>query len=250
VLGTLALGEADTLVTLLAESTGRVRGVAPAARKSRRRFGGALEPMTRVRASWSEREGRELHRIEALELERSYAAMQADPERQAACAVLAEIAVSVTPEGQADPKGFRLLGAVLDALESGLDAWIAVRYYEFWTLRLHGVLADLNACDACGTPFGEHARRHATGGGGLRCAGCVKEHGGAHRLLSAADLDFLRAAAGRPPSEVRAPARAIRPGGALDLLLRGTLEGFLEKRLRAYRHLAAMSSSAVGKSGP
>jgi hypothetical protein len=63
VLATQELGEADLIMTLLCEHTGLVRGVAPSARKSRKRFGGTLEPMTRVRATWNGKEGRELHRI-------------------------------------------------------------------------------------------------------------------------------------------------------------------------------------------
>src|SRR3990172_5379475 len=106
VLGTHELGEADLIVTLLAEQAGRVRGVARSARKSRRRFGGALEPMTRVRASWVEKEGRELHRSECLEMARSSATMQADPAVHAACAVFCELGSAVAREGQADPNTF------------------------------------------------------------------------------------------------------------------------------------------------
>jgi len=98
VLGTTELGEADLIVTLLAENTGRLRGVAPSARKSRKRFGGRLEPLTRVVVTWAQREGRDLHRIESLETLRSFAAMQADPAKQAACAVLAEITGHVVHE--------------------------------------------------------------------------------------------------------------------------------------------------------
>ena len=142
VLDTHELGEADLIVTLLAEHAGRVRGVATSARRSRKRFGGALEPLTRVTASWVEREGRELHRIESLDVVRSFADMQASPERQAAVAIVREIASSTSHEGDGDPHVFRLIGAVAEALEAGLDPWVAVRYFEFWTLRLHGVLPE------------------------------------------------------------------------------------------------------------
>ena len=142
VLDTHELGEADLIVTLMAEHAGRVRGVATSARRSRRRFGGALEPLTRVHASWVEREGRELHRIDSLEVVRSFADMQAIPERQAAAAVVREIAVASSHEGDGDPRVFRLVGAVAEALENGLDPWVAVRYFEYWTLRLHGVLPE------------------------------------------------------------------------------------------------------------
>jgi len=44
--------EADEIVSLFTRTHGRIRGVAKAAAKSRRRFGGALEPMTFVSASY------------------------------------------------------------------------------------------------------------------------------------------------------------------------------------------------------
>ena len=58
VLTTREIGETDLIVSLLAERRGKVRGVARGARKSRKRFGGLLEPMTRVRAVWVEKEVR------------------------------------------------------------------------------------------------------------------------------------------------------------------------------------------------
>jgi DNA repair protein RecO len=49
VLRTYPFREADLLVTLFTRSEGKVRGAARAAKKSRRRFGGALEPLTYVK---------------------------------------------------------------------------------------------------------------------------------------------------------------------------------------------------------
>jgi DNA repair protein RecO (recombination protein O) len=237
VLGTSALGEADLIVTLLAEHRGRVRGVAASARKSRRRFGGALEPLTRVTAAWVEREGRDLHRIESLEPLRSFARMQADPAVQAACAVLAEITGAVVREEQSDPTTFRLLGSVLEALEGGLPPWTAVRYAEYWLLKLHGVLPDLERCAACGEPFAERDLRAAGGADGLLCRRCPKPPHAA--LLTAADREALAAFQTRPPSDLTIDPAASRPGGALDALLRGSLQAFAERTFRTYRHLRA-----------
>ena len=239
-LGTSGLGEADLIVSLLAEHHGLVRGVAASARKSLRRFGGSLEPLTRVTAAWTERDGRELHRIESLEAQRSFAEMQADPGRQAACAVLCEITAAVTREDQPEPKTFRLLGAVLEALEGGLHPWIAVRYAEFWTLQLHGVLPDLAACAACGEPFPGEAIRVVAPGTGLLCRRCPKPPGAI--ALTADEHRVLRAFEANPPASVVAPLPAVRPGGALEALLRGGLEAFAERSFRTYRHLRAATS--------
>ena len=58
VLRTYPLREADLLVTLFTRTEGKVRGVARAAKKSQRRFGGALEPLTYVRAFYEDTSGR------------------------------------------------------------------------------------------------------------------------------------------------------------------------------------------------
>jgi len=241
VLGTSELGEADLIVTLLAEHRGRVRGVAASARKSRRRFGGALDPMTRVAASWVERDGRELHRIESLDPLRSYAAMQSDPARQAACAVLSEIAGSIVREEQSDPATFRLVGAVLDALEGGTPPWSAVRYAEYWLLKLHGVLPDLAHCAGCGEPFSPRESRAVASENGLFCRRCpAPEHG---IVLGATDREALDSIDRQPPATAAIPADAARPGGALETLLKGALQQFAERTFRTYRHLRAATAA-------
>jgi len=68
VLRTYPLREADLLVTLFTRTEGKVRGVARAAKKSQRRFGGALEPLTYVRAFYEDHERQELSRLDALEV--------------------------------------------------------------------------------------------------------------------------------------------------------------------------------------
>ena len=55
VLRTWPIHEADQIVSLFTRAQGRIKGVAKAASKSRRRFGGALEPMTWVMASYVEK---------------------------------------------------------------------------------------------------------------------------------------------------------------------------------------------------
>lgn len=202
VLDTHELGEADLIVTLLAEHAGRVRGVATSARRSRRRFGGALEPLTRVDASWVEREGRELHRLESLDVVKSFAAMQASPECQAAVAILREIAAASSHEGDGDPRVFRLVGAVAEALEAGLDPWVAVAYFEYWTLRLHGVLPEADPD---------------------------------------APSPMLAAFAARPPADCGGFAAEARPATQASRLLRREVEAFLERPLRSYRHLRSLA---------
>lgn len=233
------LGDSDWIVTYFTRSSGKLRGVARAGRRSRRRFGGAFEPWSRVRVRWRHRAGRDLQRIEDAELVKTYAAMQAEPEVFAACAVMSELASAVSHEEDDDPKTFRLIGSVLDAIEAGVPALVAVRYFEFWLLRLHGVWPELDACGDCGGALvrGAVVTPH---GAGVRCRSCAG--GAAVREFGDAERAFLAAAAKRPPGEVAALPGMLatsRCGGALEALLRVALQGFLERNLKTYRHLHA-----------
>src|SRR5438552_12334580 len=71
ILRSSSLGESDRIVVFLTRDRGKKRGVAKNARQSRRRFGGALEPMTHGRVGYVERERRELVRLDYVEAVRS-----------------------------------------------------------------------------------------------------------------------------------------------------------------------------------
>jgi DNA repair protein RecO (recombination protein O) len=244
VIDTHALGDADLIVTLFAAEHGKVRAVARAGRSSRRRFGGLLEPLTRVRAAWTGRDGAELQRLEELEEVRSFAAMQAEPRRQAACAVLAEVTGSFAREGEADADEFRLLGAVLEALERGVEPASLLRYFEYWTLRIHGLLPDLARCACCRRALPESGPSRVVSGRGALCRDCPGEAGERESRLTAADRAFLDAARRLPPAEL--PVAASARGPAIELLLRGPLEAFAERTFRSYRHFKALAASGEG----
>src|SRR3954449_8158755 len=71
ILRTYKLGESDRIVVFLTRDRGKKRGVAKNARQSRRRFGGALEPMTAGRIQYTERERRDLVFLHFVEAQRS-----------------------------------------------------------------------------------------------------------------------------------------------------------------------------------
>ena len=240
------LGEADLILTLFAREAGAVRGVARSAKKSRKRFGGALEPMSRVRLSWNERSGRELHRIDSMELLQSFAEMQSDPELQSACAVLAEITRTLAGENDPDESFYRLLGAVLEAMRDGLGPFVAVRYFEFWALRIHGMLPDLAHCGGCHELFGGREIRLSSPDLAIRCSDCLPESGVECRVPGADSLSFLARATREPPIALSNTEKSCGPGGTLEWFLRRGLEAFAERGFKSYRHLRSASPHGDG----
>lgn len=169
VLRTYPLREADLLVTLFTRLEGKVRGVARSAKKSRRRFGGALEPLTFVRAFYEDRERQELARLDACEVLESPLASEVSYGRAAALAHIAELLDELLPDREANDAVFRLSLSILGSLR-GSEIWMPVTYFELWLTRLVGFLPDFSECIACGRRLnGSRAYFHALADG-LVCA--------------------------------------------------------------------------------
>jgi DNA repair protein RecO (recombination protein O) len=169
VLRTYPLREADLLVTFFTRIEGKVRGVARSAKKSRKRFGGALEPLTFVRAFYEDRERQELARLDALEVLESPLASEVGYPRAVALAHVAELLDELLPDREANDAVFRLTLSVLASLR-GPEIWLPVTYFELWMTRLVGFLPELSECAVCGrTLNGSRAFFHALADG-LMCA--------------------------------------------------------------------------------
>jgi DNA repair protein RecO (recombination protein O) len=160
VLRTYKLGEADRIVVFLTRDRGKKRGVAPNARKSRRRFGAALEPLTEVRVSYFEKEQRELVGLNYAEPVRSPLSATS-PEALGYSHYFAELIDEWSVEADVDERLFRLGTSVLEALVSGVPVDALARYFECWLLRLQGVYPpDLPLSSGAAT-FLEGVRRVA-----------------------------------------------------------------------------------------
>jgi DNA repair protein RecO (recombination protein O) len=169
VLRTYPLREADLLVTMFTRLEGKVRGVARAAKKSKRRFGGALEPLTYVRAYYEDREKMDLARLDSCEVLESPLATEVGYPRAVALGHVAEVLDELLPDREANDAVFRLGLSVIAGLR-GPDIWMPITYFDLWMTRLMGYLPDFSECTACGrTLNGGRAFFHVLADG-LMCA--------------------------------------------------------------------------------
>jgi DNA repair protein RecO (recombination protein O) len=160
VLRTYKLGEADRIVVFLTRDRGKKRGVAPNARKSRKRFGAALEPLTEVRVSYFEKEHRELVGLNYAEPVRSPLSA-ASPEALGYSHYFAELIDEWAADADVDERLFRLGTSALEALVGGAPVEALARYFECWLLRLQGVYPpDLSLSSGAAT-FIDGVRRVA-----------------------------------------------------------------------------------------
>jgi len=138
ILKTYTLGESDRIVVFLTRDRGKKRGVARNARQSRRRFGGALEPLTHGRVGYVERERRELVHVQYVEPIRSPLAA-VHGEALGYAGYFAELIDEWAPEADPNETMFRLGASMVDAMALGVPVEPLARYFEYWLLRLQGV---------------------------------------------------------------------------------------------------------------
>jgi DNA repair protein RecO (recombination protein O) len=229
VLRTWLLHEADQIVSLFTREQGKIKGIAKSAAKSRRRFGGALEPMTHVRASFLEKPKQELVRLDFCEILRSPMREPVDYARLAALAFYAEVLDETLADHDPNDPVFRLLISVLDATHAG-QVWLPVTYFALWMTRLMGWLPDLLHCLECSRAFsGDAAYFHSMRDGLF----CVEHRQLAGRALSP-ESQRLAAAFLRAPVSAFA-GDEFEPTQAADLrrFAVQALERHIDRRLRS-----------------
>lgn len=235
VLSVELVGEADRRVLLLNSQGELVRALAPAAARSRRRFGAALQPGARCRARWTVR----AESAPAVLDEAQLLALPPTPdplERYYTAAHMLESTAAFAREGAEDPRLFRLLAASLERLAAGDPAAPLARYFEAWTLRLAGLLPELDECAGCGSALKGRAVRIA----GERGAFCASHAPAGSRALSAAAAAWLDQTRRRSPEDL--PPLSPAADVELQRVLPALIGDFTERPLLAWDALRRLQS--------
>lgn len=244
VLRTWPFLEADLLVSLFTREQGRIKGVARHAMRSRRRFGGALEPMTYVRASYAERPrqpiGQELVQLDAFEILSSPLSQPIDYARTAALQLIAESIEEALPEQAPDDAIFRLVLSVLE--EVRVDrVWLPVLYFTLWMNRLLGWMPDLGRCVVCGESLRGRPSYYAATSEGVTCADCARDRRAGSTPLSAESASLAERIFKTPLSGLRGEEFPRHRAADLRRFALELLERHLERRLASARALSRLS---------
>ena len=236
ILRTWPVNEADLVVSFFTRDYGKIKGVAKAALKSRKRFGGALEPMTLTRAFFADRPRQELVRLDQLEILRSPLSGPVDYARAAALSFYAEVLEEALPEQDPQETVFRLMLAVLEQTTVS-QTWMPVTYFSLWMTRLMGWLPDLTACTLCGDRFvpGEASFHPMTDG-----LFCPLHRQGPGSLLSADSWQLAQRVLREPVTALTGEQWPRRRAQDLRRFTLQSLERHLERRLRCGDALAKL----------
>lgn len=239
VLRHLDYGEADRIVTFLTPEAGVLRGYARGARKSRKRFGAALEPFAQVRMHWTPPRSGELVGLREADLLDLRAGLRAGLESIALAGYGCELTEVLLGE-QGHDRTFRLLQAFLDHL-AGHGAAPEVRLLlELRLLALAGYAPHLLHCSECGGALGDPLAAFDAARGGSLCLGCAPP--GAELRVSPLTLGSL-ARCLRTPLEgfagYRFGPRTLEEGG---VVLAAALRLHLHRPLKSLHFLQQMDA--------
>ena len=236
VLRATKLGEADKIVTILTQGSGKVRGVAKGLRRTSSKFGARLEPFTHV--SLLMYRGRNLDTVTQAEILGPFLALRGDFQLIAAGETMLEAVDKVAEEHERNVRLFLLLLGGLRALEGHpRDPAAVAESFLLKLLSLSGFHPSLSACAECGSA-GPHGR-FSSGQGGMVCGRCAGDDAGRVAEPAVRWLDVLARATlegagdATPPDEVRKEARAM---------LYGFTEYHLDRRIRSLSLLARQAS--------
>lgn len=145
ILRTYPLKEADLIVSFFTRDHGKLRGVAPRARRPKSSFGSGLERLSHVRMHYYQRENRELVSLNSCDILESQFSLAGSYPAGVALDFLAEVSEHLLPPVEPNERFFRLLLAVLDHLRKNPETgvWPVVLYFSLWAVRLSGFLPGL-----------------------------------------------------------------------------------------------------------
>jgi DNA repair protein RecO (recombination protein O) len=229
--------ESDRIVTLLTRRFGKASFIARAARRSKKRFAGALQPLQLISVELQHGSA-QLGSLARAEVVRTFPRVLSDLARMSAGFGALELVRELTPEHESDPA---LFGTTLDML-SALDASDAAPEplalcFQARMLALCGFAPRLDACGSCGKrPAPGQSAEFDPSAGHLVCRSC----GGGNEHFGAATRVLLQRAT---HAEWIACARAEWPAAELASA-RSALRAFIEQRIGK-----PLRASALGASG-
>jgi DNA repair protein RecO (recombination protein O) len=170
VLSTVDFGEADRMVTLFTRGHGRLTAFAAGARKSKKRFAGALEVGTHVRAKLVSGNS-DTSRLDEVEIVRSFHRVREDLARIARAFYCVELCRELTRDFQPHEALFDALAHYLGLLDDNKAGPTSLIKFELDALQYTGFMPRFSPCARCQQPLGPRPRFDAESGG-VVCGPC------------------------------------------------------------------------------
>ena len=224
-LRSIRYGEADRVLHLYSRERGRLNAIAKGVRRVKSRFGGRLEPFSRVALIAHEGRG-ELVTISSAETVDAHASLRERGDALGRATQACDAVLRLLDSQEPNRAAYNLLCHELQLLDTqpGAATRAQALAFRLKLLLAAGFAPELAGCASCGER--EHLGAFSASAGGVVCPGC---EAGSFPLDREAHT-FLVDALGRPLSEF--PPGSERTLGQADRAIAETMEYHAHVRLR------------------
>ncbi|HJV34159.1 DNA repair protein RecO [Geomonas sp.] len=136
-------GEADRIVSLFSLENGKLQGIARGAKKSRKRFGGALDPFAHLKLQLQQ-QGSGLATLLSADIIGIFPGIRGDLAKIGTAAYACELVERLTPEEEPNPRLFRLLYCYLERLDAAPLTPSDRRFFAVNLLKILGYQPELD----------------------------------------------------------------------------------------------------------
>lgn len=164
-------GDADYILTLFTRDFGKIRGFAKNAKRSRKRFGGRLEPFVQFRLRFRDKTG-DMRFVEDAETVHVFHNLMENIELFLWGSFILETVDSLVPEDSPVEGLFELLVETLSELDSGKSVLPVVLLFQLKALTLSGYGPNLSICSECAREI-EGEAHFSVKKGGVICGDCA-----------------------------------------------------------------------------
>lgn len=228
VLRSMRLREADRIIHMYTGTRGKVGAVVKGVRRTKSRFGGRLEPFSRVSLVMYEGRG-DLHTVTQAQCVEWYPRLREHGGAIHYAGAACESVMRLFGEGEGNPAAYNLLCHELQLLDSDANVGGAANLLAFRLklLLTAGFVPELATCAECGTAIDGRGVSFDASLGGVVCAECPSAGGFA---LDSGSLSFMVSALGAPLRDAPAAPPTL---AQVDRVVAETLEHHAHVRLRS-----------------
>jgi DNA repair protein RecO (recombination protein O) len=229
VLRSMRLREADRIIHMYTGTRGKVGAVVKGVRRTKSRFGGRLEPFSRVSLVMYEGRG-DLHTVTQAQCVEWYPRLREHGGAIHYAGAACESVMRLFGEGEGNAAAYNLLCHELQLLDSQPEAACGGNLLAFRMklMLAAGFVPELADCARCGGPAGAGALRFSAAAGGVVCHDCGAGDG--FRLDESARA-FMVGALAAPLKDT--PSASPTTLVQVERALSGTVEYHAHVRLRS-----------------
>ena len=218
----LGYSERDLRVVFLDRDVGLMCGAAPGALSKKGRYG-SLQQLCKVSLKWVD-SGKDMVRIRSAKTIRFPRVLYHDYDGMLVSSCISEHVTVFAQESEPDGLIYRLLDATVSALVAGCDRDLAMRYFEYWVLRIQGAMPSVTCCSCCGN------RLNGTvlwvEDSGILCKGCA----GKGQVVRSRTIDAMNKF-GSPLNNLNVSSDCL---SGIEQLCRSVRRSFLGYELKSY----------------